>query len=234
MSTDESSRQRADHPLRVVLIDDSAIFRQGLAALLTDAGLDVVGEIDSEDPLAAIMREHEPHAVVVDLRIKDNDEAGVRIAHTIRREWPTVGVLVFSTHYFPALARRLLSDGADGYGYLLKERVDDVRSLRDAITAVANGESAIDPKIVSDLLRASSRQPSALGDLSDRQREVLALMAEGRSNAGIGSQLHLSPRTVDAHIAQIFAKLPLRGGDHSVNRRVLAVLAYLHDRQWSS
>jgi DNA-binding NarL/FixJ family response regulator len=218
--------------LRVVLVDDSSLFRQGLAGLLTAAGIDVVGELGNAEPLLALMRQLRPDAVLLDVRMPPtHTDEGIATAHVIRGEWPEVGVLVLSTYAEAEWARRLLQDGAAGLGYLLKDRVNDVPTLIDAISRVAEGGTAVDPAIVSELLAGSRRQSSALDRLTEREREVLAFMAEGMSNAGIGRQLHLSPRTVETHVASVFGKLPLHGHDTTVNRRVLAVLAYLHEHR---
>lgn len=215
-------------PLRVVLVDDSSLFRQGLAGLLTAAGLEIVGQLGGADALPALIRQVRPHAVVLDVRMPPtHTDEGIVTAQGIRREWPHVGVLVLSTYAEAEWARRLLQDGAAGLGYLLKDRVNDVPSLIDAIARVAQGGTAVDADIVSQLITGSHGRSSALGSLSERELEVLALMAQGKSNAGIGRQLHLSPRTVEAHVAAVFTKLPLQGHDTTVNRRVLAVLAYL-------
>jgi DNA-binding NarL/FixJ family response regulator len=229
-SVDSPAATSSARRLRVVLVDDSSLFRQGLAGLLTAAGLDIVGQLGNAEPLLALMRQLRPDAVVLDVRMPPtHTDEGIVTAHVIRSQWPQVGVLVLSTYAEAEWARRLLQDGATGLGYLLKDRVNDVPTLIDAINRVAEGGTAVDPAIVSELLAGSRRQSSALDRLTEREREVLALMAEGMSNAGIGRKLHLSPRTVETHVASVFGKLPLPGHDTTVNRRVLAVLAYLHE-----
>jgi DNA-binding NarL/FixJ family response regulator len=220
-------------PLRVVLVDDSALFRQGLAGLLTAVGITVVGQLARLESLPALLRESHPDVVVLDVRLPpSHTDEGIVAAQSVRRNWPGVGVLVLSTYAEPEWGRRLLRDGAAGLGYLLKDRVNDVPTLAEGIARVAAGGTAVDPDIVSALMTRHEGS-TALACLTDREREVLGLMAEGRSNAGIGRRLHLSPRTVEAHVASVFGKLPLHEHDSNLNRRVLAVLAYLqahHDR----
>jgi DNA-binding NarL/FixJ family response regulator len=229
-SADSRTPRDRRRPLRVILIDDSVLFRQGLAGLLTAAGLEVVGELGTPEPLPALMDHVRADVIVLDVRMPPtHTDEGIATAQLIRQQWPDMGVLVLSTYAKAEWAGRLLQGGATGLGYLLKDRVNDVPALIDAIARVADGGTAVDPEIVAQLLAANHRRPSALSNLTERERDVLALMAEGLSNAGIGRQLHLSPRTVEAHVAAVFAKLPLHGHDASLNRRVLAVLAYLQD-----
>ncbi|MHA3838043.1 response regulator transcription factor [Terrabacter sp. AAH1] len=218
----------ADGPLRVVLVDDSALFRSGLAALLAACGLEVVAELPDATGLAAAIEQHRPHVVVQDVRLPpDHSDEGIRAALATRAAHADVGVLVLSTYVESTWAQQLFRDGSSGLGYLLKDRVDDVDSLVDGIHAVARGGTVVDPEVVDRLMSTTRRQTSVLDPLTERERDVLALMAEGRSNVGIGERLFLSPRTVEAHIAAIFSKLPLESDDNTTNRRVLAVLAFL-------
>jgi DNA-binding NarL/FixJ family response regulator len=218
-------------PMSLVLVDDSVLFRQGLAGLLTAAGQRVVAELANADALPAVMAQAQPNVVVMDVRMPPtHTDEGIAAAQMLRAEFPKVGVLVLSTYAEPEWARRLMANGAAGLGYLLKDRVDDVPTLIAGIRRVSAGGTAIDPEIVAHLLSRSAHPPSDMDSLSPRELETLALMAEGLSNAGIGAKLYLSSRTVEAHIASIFDKLPLQHRDASMNRRVLAVLAYLSQR----
>ena len=227
-AADSSGAAAGGRRLQVILVDDSSLFRQGLAGLLTAAGIEVVGQLAGPEPLPALLRAARPDVVVLDVRMPPtHTDEGIVTAQAIRRDWPTVGVLVLSTYAEAEWARRLLQDGAAGLGYLLKDRVNDVTTLVEGIARVAEGGTAVDPDIVSQLITGSHGPRSALSSLTDRELEVLGLMAEGMSNAGIGRQLHLSPRTVEAHVASVFGKLPLAGHDTTLNRRVLAVLTYL-------
>lgn len=222
----------AGEALRIVIVDDSSLFRQGLASLLTAAGLEVAAELGSTDALSAVMTRARPDVVLLDVRMPPtHTDEGIAAALALREGFPDTGVLVLSTYAEVEWARRLLANGASGIGYLLKDRVDDVPTLIAAIRRVAAGGTAIDAEVVSNLLIRNAQRPSAMDSLSPRELETLALMAEGLSNAGIGAKLFLSARTVEAHIASIFDKLPLQHRDSSTNRRVLAVLAYLNDRE---
>lgn len=215
-------------PLRVVLVDDSALFRTGLSGLLTACGLEVVAELPDATGLPEAIARHRPHVVVQDVRLPpDHSDEGIRAAIATRAAHPEVGVLVLSTYVESTWAQQLFRDGSAGLGYLLKDRVDDVDSLVEGIQAVARGGTVVDPEVVDRLMSTTQRQTSVLDPLTERERDVLALMAEGRSNVGIGERLFLSPRTVEAHIAAIFTKLPLESDDNTTNRRVLAVLAFL-------
>jgi serine/threonine-protein kinase len=213
--------------LRVVLADDSVLLREGIASLLAGAGMAVVGQASDADRLLAAVRVQKPDVAIVDIRMPPtHTDEGLRAAEAIRAEHGTsVGILVLSQYVDVSFALRLLGDGAGGVGYLLKDRVEEVDDFVDAIRRVAKGGSVIDPLVVADLVgRRKSRVP--IDDLSEREREVLALMAEGRSNQAICDRLFLAPKTVEAHIASIFSKLELLPApdDH---RRVLAVLAHL-------
>ena len=218
----------AAEPIRVLLADDSVLFREGVARLLTDAGLDVVGQVASADNLVAKVREVRPDLVVTDIRMPPtNTTEGLVAARQIRDEFQDVGVLVLSQYVEARHAVKLLEDAPARIGYLLKDRVSDVSEFADAVRRVARGGSAIDPDVVARLL-GRTRERSAIEELTEREREILALMAEGRSNQAMCERLYLSPRTVEAHVAHIFTKLGLAptADDH---RRVLAVLMYLRD-----
>jgi len=213
--------------LRLVLADDSLLLREGLVRLLGDAGFDVVAQAGSAEELLDAVRQHRPDVAIVDIRMPPtHTDEGLRAAEAIRAEHgTTVGILVLSQYVETTFALRLVDDGVGGVGYLLKDRVDDLEDFADAIRRIARGGSVIDPEVVAQLVgRRRARIP--LDDLTDREREVLALMAEGRSNQAICDRLFLAPKTVEAHIANIFSKLELLPApdDH---RRVLAVLAHL-------
>ena len=212
--------------IRIVLADDSVLVREGVARLLADAGFEVVAQVGDADALLRATREHQPDVVVVDIRMPPtHTDEGLRAAEAIRAEHGTsVGILVLSQHVEPSFALRLVSDGAGGVGYLLKDRITDIEDFTDAVRRVSRGGSVIDPAVVALLVGRRARVP--LDDLTERERAVLALMAEGRSNQAIGDQLTMARKTVEAHIANIFSKLELEpaADDH---RRVLAVLAHL-------
>jgi DNA-binding NarL/FixJ family response regulator len=213
--------------LRVVLADDSVLLREGLARLLIEAGFDVVGQCGTAEDLLTIVRATRPDVAVVDIRMPPtHSNEGLVAADAIRAEYSGgVAVLVLSQYVETEFALRLVTDGGGGVGYLLKDRVADVREFAESLRRVARGGSVIDPEVVALLVnRRRARGP--LDELTDREREVLALMAEGRSNQAICERLFVTPKTVEAHIASIFSKLELLPApdDH---RRVLAVLAYL-------
>jgi DNA-binding NarL/FixJ family response regulator len=212
-------------PVRVVLADDSVLFREGLARVLADCGLDVVGQAaDAEGLLEAVRREL-PDVAVTDVRMPPtNSNEGLLAAQRIRAEHPDVGVLVLSHYVETRQAIRLLRDAPARVSYLLKDRVSDLSEFTDAVRRIAAGGSVIDGEVVSQLLRR--RDDEALAKLTEREQDILELMAEGRSNAAISAKLYLSPKTVETHVGSIFAKLGLlpAADDH---RRVLAVLTYL-------
>lgn len=216
--------------LRVVIADDSGIFRDGLRMLLTAGGIDVVATCSDVPSLLAAASTYRPDACVVDVRMPpSHTDEGIRAAVAIRAEHPDVGVLVLSTYAEPEWAEQLLAGGSGGTGYLLKDRVHDGAELIDALGRVSAGGTAVDPEIVSVLLRRRTGS-SALDSLTEREVQVLSHMAQGRSNRGISHALFLAPKTIEAHVAAIFAKLGLTvDGDENDNRRVLAVLAYLRD-----
>jgi DNA-binding NarL/FixJ family response regulator len=217
----------ASRPVRLVLADDSVLLRAGVARLLVDAGFDVVGQVGTADALLRMVRTELPDVAIVDIRMPPtHTDEGLVAADAIRAEHgERVGVLVLSQYVETTWALRLVTEGRGGAGYLLKDRVADVNDFVEAVRRVARGGSVIDPEVVSQLVnRRRARGP--LDDLTDREREVLGLMAEGRSNQAIGERLFVAPKTVEAHIASIFSKLDLlpAADDH---RRVLAVLAFL-------
>jgi DNA-binding NarL/FixJ family response regulator len=212
--------------VRIVIAEDAAILRDGLVQLLTDRGHDVVAAVSDGDALRAAVAEHDPDVAVVDIRMPPSfTDEGLRAAIAIRHERPAVGVLVFSQWVETRYAAELLAGSSSGVGYLLKDRVADVSEFVEALTRVATGGTALDPEVVRQLLGASRRR-DAIATLTPREREVLGLMAEGRTNSAIARQLVVSDRAVEKHVANIFTKLdlPPSGEDH---RRVLAVLRYL-------
>jgi serine/threonine-protein kinase len=212
--------------VRVVIGDDAVLMREGLARLLRESGFDVVGQAGDAEELVQLVQRRNPDVAVVDIRMPPtHTDEGIVAAERIRELEPSVGVLVLSQYLESRYAMRLLEQHPERAGYLLKERVSDVGVLTDAIRRIADGECVIDPTIVSRLLNRNRAQ-SPLDELSEREREVLALMAEGHSNGGIGQTLFLSPKTIEAHIRHIFQKLGLQETPE-YHRRVLAVLAYL-------
>jgi len=212
---------------RVVLADDSVLLREGIARLLVEAGLEVVAHVGDPAQLVDAVRAHTPDVAIVDIRMPPtHTDEGLRAAERIRAEHRgRVGVLVLSQYVETTFALRLVEEGAGGVGYLLKDRVADVDEFADSVRRVARGGSVIDPEVVAQLVRRR-RAHVPLDELTDREREVLGLIAEGRSNQAICDRLFLAPKTVEAHIANIFSKLELlpAADDH---RRVLAVLAHL-------
>lgn len=214
--------------MRVALADDATLFRDGLAQLLRAVGVEVVAEAATGPELLRAVAADPPDVAVVDIRMPPtHTDEGLVAAEQIRATHPGVGVLVLSTYAETPLAVRLLARGSRGVGYLLKDRVTAVAALRDALDRIRRGESVIDPEIVDRLLSAG-RCRDAVDELTDRERDVLRGMAEGRSNAGIAAALFLSERTVENHAARIFTKLGLPA-DAEANRRVLAVLSWLRD-----
>jgi DNA-binding NarL/FixJ family response regulator len=212
--------------MRIVVADDEVLLREGLARLLTETGFEVVGKAGDADELLRAVQQAHPDVAIVDIKMPPtHTDEGLVAAARISQLDPRVGVLVLSHYLESRYAMRLLEQHPERVGYLLKERVSDVAVLTDAVRRVAEGECVIDPTIVSRLM-ARRRDSGPINQLTDREREVLALMAEGHSNQSICDRLFLSPKTVEAHISQIFSKLGLRDtlGYH---RRVLAVLAFL-------
>jgi DNA-binding NarL/FixJ family response regulator len=212
--------------MRVVVAEDSVLLREGVARLLQEAGHEVVGQAGDADDLMRKVRAHKPDLAVVDVRMPPSQtDEGLRAAKEIRAELPGVGVLVLSGYVEPTYAQELLAENAEGLGYLLKDRVSDVGTFADAVERVGTGGSALDPEVVS-VLMGRAREDDPLEELTPREREVLGLMAEGRSNAAIAEQLVVTERAVEKHVTSIFGKLELSasGEDH---RRVLAVLKFL-------
>jgi DNA-binding NarL/FixJ family response regulator len=217
-------------PIRVVLGEDDRLLREGVAQLLTASGFDVVAQAaDAEDFLRKAMAHH-PDVVVVDVRMPPlREDDGLVAALELRKHHPDIGVLVLSQYYEERYAVELIGSQPEGVGYLLKERVGDLDAFTDAVRRVARGGSALDPEVVGRMLgRRASKGP--LDDLSPRERDVLAAMAEGKSNAGIAKALVVTEAAVEKHVTAIFRKLGITptAGDH---RRVLAVLTYLHHRR---
>ena len=211
--------------MRIVIGEDSALFREGLSRLLVDAGHEVVAKTGDAVSLAAAIAEHEPDLAVIDVRMPpDLTDDGARLARQVKKERPQVGIILLSQHVETRHSVELVTRG--GFGYLLKDRVLDVDDFLDALRRVAAGGSALDPEVVARLITAASRDDDPLAVLTGREREVLALMAEGRTNAGIARRLWLTERTVEGHIASILTKLRLSSTDDD-HRRVLAVLVYL-------
>ncbi len=211
--------------LRVVVAEDNALLREGIASLLEDAGHEVVARPGDADDLLLKVRSYTPDIAIVDVRMPPGyADDGLVAAAEVRRSHPSVAVLVLSQHLEPAYMLELVGDNASGVGYLLKDRVRDVAEFLDAVERVASGGTAFDSEVVKILV--SGHRRSALDELSDRERSVLSLIAEGRSNRAIAKQLYLSPRAVERHVQGIFQKLDLPESDDH-NRRVLAVLALL-------
>jgi DNA-binding NarL/FixJ family response regulator len=203
------------------------VMREGLVRLLEERGHEVVAAVADGDSLLAAATEHHPDVAVVDIRMPPtHTDEGLRAAIALRREQPNAGVLVFSQYVETRYATQLLAEGSAGVGYLLKDRVADVGEFVDAVQRVAGGGTALDPEVVSQLLGASRRGAALDASLTPREAEVLSLMAEGRSNAGIADRLVIGEGAVEKHVANIFAKLRLPVSE-SDNRRVLAVLQYL-------
>jgi DNA-binding NarL/FixJ family response regulator len=212
--------------MRVVIAEDAAMFREGLVRLLQDRGHQVCAAVADGEALLAAVAAHRPDVAVVDIRMPpSHTDEGLRAALRLRADHPETGVLVFSQYIETRYAARLLQGNAAGVGYLLKDRVADVAEFTEALGRVAAGGTALDPEVVSQLLGAG-RHARGLAGLTAREREVLSLMAEGRSNAGIADLLVISASVVEKHVASIFAKLGLPPAEGD-NRRVLAVLRYL-------
>jgi DNA-binding NarL/FixJ family response regulator len=212
--------------MRLVIAEDSVLLREGLARLLEDSGFEVVGQTGSAQDLMLKVRSYSPDVVIIDIRMPPtHTDEGLRAAQEIREAHPDVGVLVLSQYVEPGYAMELLAESAEGVGYLLKDRVSDVAEFAAAVRRVGEGGSALDPAIVSQLV-GRRRREDPIDTLTAREREVLGLMAEGRSNSGIAERLVVTERAVEKHVTSIFGKLrlPPASEDH---RRVLAVLAFL-------
>jgi DNA-binding NarL/FixJ family response regulator len=212
--------------MRVVIADDETLLREGLARLLEDADVEVLGKVATAEDLLRRVALTRPDVAIVDIRMPPtHTDEGLVAAHRIREEHPETGVLVLSHHLESHYAMRLLEQHPERCGYLLKERVSDVAVLVDALKRIDEGECVLDPTIVARLV-GRPREESVLGELTPRELEVLALMAEGHSNDGICRRLFLSPKTVETHVRHILLKLGI-GDTPDYHRRVLAVLAYL-------
>jgi DNA-binding NarL/FixJ family response regulator len=212
--------------VRVVVADDSVLVREGLVRLLAESGFEVAGQAADAEDLMRKVRAHRPDVAIVDIRMPPtHTDEGLRAARSIREELPGTGVLVLSQYVEEQYALELLADDAQGVGYLLKDRIAEVDDLAEAVRRVGNGGSALDPEVVSRML-GRQRRDDPLAALTPREREVLGLMAEGRSNQAIAARLVVTDRAVEKHVSNIFGKLrlPAAPEDH---RRVLAVLAYL-------
>jgi DNA-binding NarL/FixJ family response regulator len=211
---------------RVVIADDSVLLREGIAALLDDSGFEIIAQCGTGEELLMIVRSYQPDIAIVDIRMPPtHTDEGLRAAQEIRERYPGTSVLVLSQYIESGYALDLLAESAEGVGYLLKDRVSDVREFAAAVQRVADGGTALDPAVVSQLV-GGRRRKGPLDELSPREREVLELMAEGRSNQGICARLVITERAVEKHVTSIFQKLqlPAASDDH---RRVLAVLTYL-------
>lgn len=215
--------------MRVVIVEDNALLREGIVALLRERSIDVVAQADDAPGLLRIVAGHKPDVAIVDVRLPPTfTDDGVRAAIAARAKHPGLGVLILSQYVEPVYTQELLASGSGGVGYLLKERVGEVRSFVEAIERVAAGGTALDREVVAELMRSRGEDPGASGleSLTPREREVLGLMAEGRTNAAIARELVVTSGAVEKHVSSIFGKLalPASNDDH---RRVLAVLAYL-------
>ncbi len=212
--------------MRVVIAEDLTLLREGLSRLLDDRGWEIVAAVDDGPKLVEAIAEHRPDIAIVDVRLPPSfTDEGIRAAIEARRRVPGTPILILSQYVEESYAADLLAGQGGGVGYLLKDRVADVRTFVESLERVAGGGTAMDPEVVAQLLgRRDNRGP--LSELTAREREVLALMAEGRSNTGIGAELGISSSAIEKHVKQVFSKLdlPPSGGDH---RRVLAMLAYL-------
>jgi DNA-binding NarL/FixJ family response regulator len=210
---------------RIALADDDVLLREGLASLLERSGFEVVGQAGDAPGLLDVVREHDPDLIIVDIRMPPgHDTEGLEAARVIRAEFPKAGILVLSAHVEVDQAMELLA-GGEGIGYLLKSRVTDVEDFVESLQRIAQGGSVVDPALVQELVSAR-RRDDPLAELTPREREVLELMAEGRSNAGIARRLWVTEGTVEKHVHSILSKLPLAETDDD-HRRVLAVIAFL-------
>jgi DNA-binding NarL/FixJ family response regulator len=212
--------------VRIVIAEDSVLLRAGLTGLLVDAGHEVVSTVDNADDLLVVVERHQPELCVVDVRMPPtHTDDGLRAALQIRARWPAIGILVLSQYVEETYASELLADDTAGLGYLLKDRIADVGDFLAAVDRVGKGGTALDPEVVAQLL-ARARRKDPLERLSSREREVLGLMAEGRSNHAIAGELVVSYGAVEKHVSNIFTKLDLPPTEHD-HRRVLAVLRWL-------
>lgn len=212
--------------MRVVIVEDQALLREGIVALLRENGVDVVGQAGDAAGLLRLVNGHKPDLAIVDVRLPPTfTDEGIKAAIDVREQHPGLGILILSQYVEPVYTSELLAGGGGGIGYLLKERVADIPAFLDAINRVADGGTALDREVVAELVQ-SRRQDSSLDELTPRESEVLTLMAEGKTNSGIAEALVVTSGAVEKHISAIFSKLnlPAGGADH---RRVLAVLQYL-------
>jgi DNA-binding NarL/FixJ family response regulator len=213
--------------MRVIVADDSMLLREGLARLLGEAGFAVIGRASDGDELLALVAKERPDVAIVDIRMPPtHTDEGLHAAREIRERWPEVGILVLSQFARPSYAFELLETGTEGVGYMLKDRVSDLETLADGVRRVAAGGSVLDPSVVGQLVGRPRRGRNPLEDLTEREVEVLGLMAEGRTNRGIAERLVITEHTVEKHVANVMAKLDIPAGadDH---RRVLTVLTFL-------
>ena len=223
-----ASTETDEHAVRIALADDDVLLREGLASLLEGRGFEVVGQAGDASELLVFVREHEPELVIIDIRMPPTQSTeGLEAARVIRQEFPRAGILVLSAHVEVDDAMELLA-GGEGIGYLLKSRVTDVDAFIDNVKRVAGGGSVVDPSLIQELVSARRRN-DPLGALTPREREVLALMAEGFSNAGIGRRLSVTEGTVEKHVNSILMKLQLTESQDD-HRRVLAVITFLDAR----
>jgi len=216
--------------MRVAVADDAVILREGLSRLLAEAGFSVVGLAADAEELFEIVERERPDVAIVDIRMPPtHTDEGLQAAKAIRMRWPEVGILVLSQHVRAAYALELLADGTEGVGYLLKDRVSDLSELSSSVKRVAEGGSVLDPLVVAQLVGQKSKGDDVLAELTERELDVLALMAEGRSNKAIGQRLFITEHTVEKHVKNIFQtlRLPASADDH---RRVLAVVTFLNSR----
>jgi DNA-binding NarL/FixJ family response regulator len=214
--------------VRVVVADDAVLLREGLSRLLAEAGFEIAGLAADADELLALVERTRPQVAIIDIRMPPtHSDEGLQAARVIRERWPEVGILVLSQHVRATYALELLAQGSAGVGYLLKERVSDLGELAASVERVAQGGSVLDPLVVEQLVERPRRGHDPLEHMTDREQEVLALMAEGRSNRAIAERLVVTEHTVEKHVKHIFAtlRLPPSPDDH---RRVLAVVSYLN------
>jgi DNA-binding NarL/FixJ family response regulator len=212
--------------VRVVIADDSVLVREGIVAILTRAGIDVLAQVDSPDDLLREVDAHVPDVAIVDVRMPPTQtDEGVRAANEIRSRHPQIGIVILSQHVEVGIATRLLAETPEGLGYLLKDRVSDVRGFIGALERVADGGSALDPEVVSGLL-SRARADGPLMSLTDREREVLEQVAAGLSNQAIAAEMDITLRSVEKYVSSVFTKLGLPATGHE-HRRVLAVLRFL-------
>lgn len=216
--------------MRVVVADDAVILREGLSRLLEEAGFEVVGLAADADELFALVERYRPDVAIVDIRMPPSyTDEGLRAAKLIRARWPETGILVLSQYVQARYAVELLSEGTERVGYLLKDRVSDLADLSESVRRIAEGASVLDPSVVAQLVDQRRKGDNPLEDLTERELEVLALMAEGRSNKAIGARLFITEHTVEKHVKSIFGtlRLPPSADDH---RRVLAVVRFLNSQ----